>query len=95
MNVYQIQDKYPYALCYFICTGTGIAPFRSMLNHIKRHSIAHKDIYLVFGTPFCVTVDHQSKEDQTVTIRYRDTMLQERVKISEVKDIVLKSIQGF
>jgi glycine betaine catabolism B len=35
---------------YFICTGTGIAPFRSMLNHIKRHNIPHKDIYLVFGT---------------------------------------------
>jgi hypothetical protein len=31
------------------------------------------------GTPFCVTVDHQTKEDNTVTIRHRDTMLQERV----------------
>ncbi len=30
------------------------------------------------GTPFCVTVDHQTKEDNTVTIRYRDSMLQER-----------------
>jgi glycyl-tRNA synthetase len=44
------------------------------------------------GTPFCVTIDHQSKEDQTVTIRYRDTMEQQRVHMSEVKDIVLKAI---
>ena len=32
-----------------ICTGTGIAPFRSMINHIKNHNIPHKDICLVFG----------------------------------------------
>ena len=36
------------------------------------------------GTPFCITVDHQTKEDQTVTIRYRDTMTQERIALSEV-----------
>src|SRR5919112_4957008 len=35
---------------YFICTGTGIAPFRSMLHHISRHHIPHKNIYLIFGT---------------------------------------------
>ena len=40
------------------------------------------------GTPFCVTVDHQSLEDQTVTIRFRDTMLQERVAISELRGIM-------
>src|SRR5882757_5382757 len=34
------------------------------------------------GTPFCVTIDHQTKEDQTVTIRHRDSMQQERVAIS-------------
>jgi glycyl-tRNA synthetase len=36
------------------------------------------------GTPFCITVDHQSKEDDTVTIRDRDTMHQERVPVNEV-----------
>ena len=36
------------------------------------------------GTPFCITVDHQTMEDNTVTIRYRDTMLQERIAISEL-----------
>jgi glycyl-tRNA synthetase len=40
------------------------------------------------GTPFCVTVDHQSKEDQTVTIRYRDSMEQERIPISNIASIV-------
>ncbi len=44
------------------------------------------------GTPFCVTVDHQTKEDNTVTIRYRDTMQQERISIDAIKDLVLKSI---
>jgi glycyl-tRNA synthetase len=42
------------------------------------------------GTPFCVTVDQQTKEDGTVTIRYRDTMLQERVKMDDVRRIVLE-----
>lgn len=36
------------------------------------------------GTPFCITVDHQSLEDRTVTLRYRDSMLQERIPISEL-----------
>ena len=44
------------------------------------------------GTPFCVTVDHQSKGDQTVTIRYRDSMMQERIPINEIGKIVEKQI---
>ena len=44
------------------------------------------------GTPFCVTIDHQTKEDNTVTIRYRDTMTQERIALSEVKKLVLEKI---
>jgi glycyl-tRNA synthetase len=44
------------------------------------------------GTPFCVTIDHQTKEDNTVTIRYRDNMLQERIPLSEVKGKVLATL---
>jgi glycyl-tRNA synthetase len=44
------------------------------------------------GTPFCVTIDHQTKEDNTVTIRDRDTMTQERVLLPGVKDIIQKRI---
>lgn len=40
------------------------------------------------GTPFCITVDHQTLEDQTVTIRHRDSMQQDRVKISDLRTII-------
>ncbi len=44
------------------------------------------------GTPFCVTVDYQTKEDNTVTIRHRDSMEQERVPIASLKSIVQQAI---
>ncbi len=44
------------------------------------------------GTPFCVTIDHQTKEDNTVTIRYRDTMLQERISLQDVRKIIMEKI---
>lgn len=44
------------------------------------------------GTPFCVTIDHQSAEDQTVTIRHRDTMAQERVKIADLKHLIMEKV---
>ncbi|VXB38993.1 Glycine--tRNA ligase [Flavobacterium sp. 9AF] len=40
------------------------------------------------GTPFCITVDHQTLEDKTVTIRHRDSMEQQRVAISELRGII-------
>ena len=46
------------------------------------------------GTPFCVTVDQQTKQDNTVTIRYRDTMQQERIPADKVKEVVLKEINS-
>ena len=44
------------------------------------------------GTPFCVTVDHQSLEDQTVTLRNRDTMEQQRVKIADLCNILSDTV---
>lgn len=40
------------------------------------------------GTPFCATIDHQTLEDNTVTIRYRDTMAQERVTIDSLQRVI-------
>lgn len=44
------------------------------------------------GTPYCVTVDHQSKEDGTVTIRNRDTLAQERISAKAIQEFIIKSI---
>lgn len=43
------------------------------------------------GTPYCVTIDYQTKEDQTVTLRYRDSMEQVRIKIAEIADFIRKA----
>ena len=44
------------------------------------------------GTPFCITVDHQSLEDGCVTVRDRDTMAQERVKIEDLRAMIDKKV---
>ena len=40
------------------------------------------------GTPFCVTIDHRTLQDDTVTIRYRDTMKQDRIDIEALAGII-------
>lgn len=44
------------------------------------------------GTPYCITIDHQTIQDETVTIRYRDSMLQERVAIKSLKNIIAEKV---
>lgn len=46
------------------------------------------------GTPYCITVDHQTLEDNTVTIRERDSMKQDRIAIDEIENIIRKRIKG-
>ena len=44
------------------------------------------------GTPFCVTIDHQTLDDKTVTLRKRDSMQQERIKIEHIKNLIKEEI---
>ena len=44
------------------------------------------------GTPFCITIDHDTLKDNTVTIRYRDTMKQERIDISRIKELISEKL---
>jgi glycyl-tRNA synthetase len=46
------------------------------------------------GTPFCITVDHETLDNNTVTIRHRDTMEQQRVNIYELKAIINKEVDA-
>jgi len=46
------------------------------------------------GTPFCVTIDFDTEKDNTITIRDRDTMKQERIKIDEIKQFLWEKIAG-
>ena len=46
------------------------------------------------GTPFCITVDHQSLEENTVTVRYRDTATQERIAIARVREFIATKLIG-
>ncbi|HRO68444.1 MAG TPA: glycine--tRNA ligase [Pseudobdellovibrionaceae bacterium] len=47
------------------------------------------------GTPFCCTVDFETLNDQAVTVRHRDTMKQERVKISELNAYIAAKMKNF
>ncbi|MCK5288779.1 MAG: glycine--tRNA ligase, partial [Candidatus Omnitrophica bacterium] len=47
------------------------------------------------GTPFCVTIDVDSLTDHKVTVRNRDSMAQERVDISKLKDYIAEKIKSY
>ena len=64
---------------------------RSIQNDLKFHFNCQYDEDAI-GTPFCVTVDHQTLEDNTVTLRYRDSMEQKRVAISDLCNILSDTV---
>lgn len=45
------------------------------------------------GTPFCITVDYDTKEDGTVTVRHRDSMEQQRIHKSELRKLLEEGIR--
>ena len=49
-GVFTLDDDILKKEIIMICTGTGIAPFRSMVHHIKNHNIPHNKVYLLYGT---------------------------------------------
>ena len=65
------------------------------LTHFLDHSGAIGRRYRrldEIGAPFAITVDHQTLEDNTVTIRRRDSMEQKRINLSEIDSILLQSV---
>lgn len=45
------------------------------------------------GTPFCITIDHETLEDHQVTIRHRDSMKQERIGLSAVEQLIAGEVE--
>ncbi|MBC7934094.1 MAG: FAD-dependent oxidoreductase [Rhizobacter sp.] len=66
---------------FLICTGTGIAPFRSMLHHIKNHNISYKNIYLLFGCRVKTDILYYNElkkiSDEMPNIHYLPTLSRE------------------
>ncbi len=67
---------------FLICTGTGIAPFRSMLHNIKNKNTPHQNIYLIFGTRtqknLLYADEMQALEKKIVNFKYIPTLSQEK-----------------
>mgnify|MGYP001376388960 CR=1 FL=1 len=69
--------------------------FKSGINarYDEQHSIGKRyRRHDEAGTPFCITIDGQTKEDDTVTIRDRDSMQQERIPIDNVINVINKKL---
>lgn len=65
----------------FVCTGTGVAPFRSMIRDLKNRGISHKNIHLIFGTRFQDGILYKKEFEQLVKempgFRYSVTLSKE------------------
>ena len=70
-------------------SNAGINAKYDEQHSIGRRYARHDEI----GTPYCLTVDGQTKDDGTVTIRYRDDKSQERIAVDEAVLVVQKALQ--
>ena len=67
---------------YFVATGTGIAPFRSMMHHIKNHNIPHRQVNLIFGTrsfsDLLYYEEMKKLEEEVQSFKYIPTLSREK-----------------
>lgn len=73
---------------FFRCIKNGLRSDIDERGNIGKAYMYQDEI----GTPFCITIDHTTLEDNTVTIRYRDTALQERISLDLVTTEISKKI---
>ncbi len=67
--------------------------YRYMCHYEEKDSIGKRyRRHDAIGTPYCITIDHQTLDDHTVTIRERDTMEQVRVKTDEIEEVIKKRL---
>ena len=65
------------------------------MKKLFRYTKGSKERYRrqdAIGTPYCITIDHQTLEDNCVTLRNRDTMEQERVAIADLNSIIADKV---
>ena len=86
------MDLAPDDPLYRSATGIALATILLMQigNLIGRRYARHDEV----GTPYCLTVDGQTSEDGTVTIRYRDDRRQERIQVEAAVEVVRKALAG-
>ncbi|MFW9888626.1 MAG: His/Gly/Thr/Pro-type tRNA ligase C-terminal domain-containing protein, partial [Candidatus Thorarchaeota archaeon] len=80
----------PASAIYDEIMGSGLITYFDQSGSIGRRYRRQDEV----GTPYCVTVDYQSLEDQTVTVRDRDSMEQVRVKASDLVGVLKQLVLG-